>query len=243
MKTSKYLVAILALFLPLSAFAVSEPDNFEHASFMKYEEPIFPPSLKFDGITDGHVEIMIDINDDGTVADWIPLRSTHRLLTESVGRSLANWRFNPAKIDGEPVPVAQRIIFNFDHSGTVLISGTGMDLHMRWIRELGREDDRLAFELPDLDQLPEPVEIVRPLLPKEMAEKKMSGKVMVSFYIDRQGNVRIPVAIDWEGDIMFAQSAIHAITQWKFKPPTRRGRAVVVRAIQPFHFKPSTQAE
>ncbi len=242
MKTLTLLFTLLALSLPFIATA-AELDNYEHANFSKYEEPIFPPALKFDGITNGHVELIIDINEDGTVADWIPLRSTHRLLTESVGRSLQNWRFNPAKVDGEPVPVAQKILFNFDHSGTVLISGTGLDLHMRWIREMGIQDDRLAFELPDLDQLPEPTDIVRPLIPEALAKQNKEGIVMVSFYIDTQGNVRIPVAIEWDPDIMYARSAIHAITQWKFKPPTRKGRPVVVKAIQPFHFKKSEKAE
>jgi protein TonB len=242
MKSFKHLITLLALALPCVIHA-AELKNFENASFQKYDEPIFPPILKFEGITDGHVELIIDINEDGTVADWIPLRSTHRLLTESVGRSLENWRFNPAKTDGEPIPVAQKILFNFDHSGTVLISGTALDLHMRWIRELGVQDDRMAFQLPDLDQLPEPTEIVRPLIPESMAKENLSGTVMVSFYIDTQGNVRIPVAIEWDGDIMFAKSAIHAITQWKFNPPKRMGRPVVVHAIQPFHFKAGEKAE
>ena len=237
MKTFKTLFTLLCLTLPLMGYS-SEVENYENASFKKYEEPIFPPGLKFDGITDGHVELIIDINEDGTVADWIPLRSTHRLLTESVERSLKKWRFNPAKIDGLAVPVAQKILFNFDHSGTVLISGTGLDLHMRWIQELGRQDDRLAFELPDLDQLPEPVDIVRPLLPMSLAGNKEPATVMISFYIDTEGKVRIPVVIEWDADILYAKSAIQAITQWKFKPPTINGRAVVVRAIQPFHFMP-----
>lgn len=242
MKTLKLILSLLALTFPLVASA-NTVENFENASFRQYEEPIFPPVLKFDGITDGHVELIIDINEDGTVADWIPLRSTHRLLTESVERAMKKWRFNPAKIDGEAVPVAQKILFNFDHSGTVLISGTGLDLHMRWIRELGRQDDRLAFQLPDLDQLPEPTTIVKPLMPVELAEQKIAGTVMISFYIDTEGNVRIPVAIDWNGDILYAKSAILAITQWKFKPPTIKGQPVVVHAIQPFHFKISNKTD
>lgn len=242
MKSFRIFFILLGLTLPLLGSA-AEVEDYSPPSFVKYLEPIFPPGLKFDGITDGHVELIIDINEDGTVADWIPLRSTHRLLTESVGRAMKKWKFKPAMIDGEPVPVAQKLLFNFDHSGTVLISGTGLDLHMRWIRELGRQDDRLAFELPDLDQLPEPMEIVKPLLPLSLADNKDPATVMVTFYIDQQGNVRIPVATEWEVDLLFAQSAIHAITQWKFKPPTVKGRPVVVRAIQPFHFLPGNKGE
>lgn len=228
----------------LACFATSISvalDNYENASFVKYEEPIFPPGLKFDGITDGHVELMIDINEDGTVADWIALRSTHPRLTESVARAMKNWKFKPATYNGEKIPVAQRLMINFDHSGTVLISGTGLDLHNRWLQRLGKPDDRLAFQLPDLDQLPEPTDIIRPMLPISLAENTKPVTVMVSFYIDETGTVRIPVVTEWEVDILYAKSAIQAITQWKFKPPKRKGRPVVVHAIQPFHFKPGNK--
>ena len=60
--------------------------------------------------------------------------------------------------------------------------------------------------------------------------------IVIEFFIDEAGNVRLPVVTDIDGPIELAKSAYLAITSWKFEPPMIYGKPVATRARQPFYF-------
>jgi len=62
------------------------------------------------------------------------------------------------------------------------------------------------------------------------------GSVNVEFYIDETGAVRLPSLAPGE-NLELGSLAIAALSQWRFNPPTSRGRAVLVKAVQTFNFK------
>jgi TonB family protein len=67
----------------------------------------------------------------------------------------------------------------------------------------------------------------------------MRGTVEIQFYIDEKGAVRLP-AIKYSDRIDLAESALEAVRQWKFEPPTRNGRPVLITAVQQFDFGNTT---
>ena len=69
----------------------------------------------------------------------------------------------------------------------------------------------------------------------EAEQKGVSGRVKVHFYIDEQGAVRMP-AVPADAQPYLATVAIKALREWKFQPPTSRGRPVLVAAAQEFAF-------
>jgi TonB family protein len=78
------------------------------------------------------------------------------------------------------------------------------------------------------------VQVVSPLV--NFSEK--AHTVTVEFYIDEQGNVRMAaVPRESAGDI-YAAAAVAAVEQWRFEPPLRKGRPVLVLAQQEFNFRP-----
>jgi TonB family protein len=241
MKT-KWIVLLLALAaggLPAPASAAAgagdEDAGFE-LTFSHYVEPLFPQSIKYDGITEGFAEIVVDINEDGTIADWLPIKTNHPQFVRTIEYVIDEWRFNPPLKDGQPIPVVQRFTFNFSHEGIVLISG---NLNEAYLGRLTREFAlyRMVVGIKELDGIPEPVEIVRPLINPEIPEGERAGSVVVKFFIDKQGKVRIPVVKEINGHRGLAESAYIAIQQWKFKPPTLHGQPVAAEVQQPFFFK------
>jgi hypothetical protein len=66
--------------------------------------------------------------------------------------------------------------------------------------------------------------------------------VLVDFYIDETGRPRMAAA-DVEGNVEVTSACLQAIEQWRFTPPTRRGRPVTIRACQRFDFRPSVATE
>jgi TonB family protein len=61
--------------------------------------------------------------------------------------------------------------------------------------------------------------------------------VVVDFYIDETGAVRMPY-VTGRPHTLLANLAVDAVRQWKFEPPTRNGTPVLVHARQVFHFNP-----
>jgi TonB family protein len=105
----------------------------------------------------------------------------------------------------------------------------------RQLLQPGADDHYIfqSFHLRDLDHIPTPVEVVAPVAKLEGAPRS----VTVEFYIDEQGRVRMP-AVDREAaDDTLAAAAVAAVEKWRFEPPVRKGRPVLVFAEQPFNFK------
>jgi len=70
----------------------------------------------------------------------------------------------------------------------------------------------------ELDRTPVPRHVVEP----QGFPSQASGPVVIEFYIDEQGRVRVR----GEGgrNAAFANAALAAVSQWRFDPPTRGGR-------------------
>jgi TonB family protein len=90
--------------------------------------------------------------------------------------------------------------------------------------------------LDQLDRIPTPTKIVKPLYSREKGHGFHEGHITVGFYIDEKGHVRLP-AVSRESDEELSAAAIMAVEQWQFEPPVSRGQPVVVRAEQTFDFK------
>jgi len=236
MKTNYLLLALVALGAAFPTANARTEENMNNLSFRRYQEPLFPNVLKVDGITAGFVEILVDINEDGSIADWLPVRASHPQFLRSIEYAIDEWAFDPPVIDGKPAPVVQRFTFNFSHEGIVLISGNLTEV---FLNRLTRDHQLYNFvvSMKELDQIPEPIAIVRPLINPDIPLEERQGTVVVQFFIDREGKVRIPVVKQMAAHRGLAQAAFAAIQQWKFKPPTVHGQPVVVEVQQAFHFK------
>ena len=241
MKTFTKLLTITSCFLlPFVGFSADKP-VMVNATFKHYEEP-WLLRAPFEPVKEGELHMFLDINEDGTVADWMITRAYHEDLVKSVNRVVEEWTFNPATMDGKPIPVVKELVFTFSKRGASLVEGNLMDIYLERLPYLHR-DHIIVRNFEELDRLPEPIDIVRPVIDNNIPPAERIGNAVVSFFIDETGKVRIPVVESYEGHRGLADSAYNAILQWKFKPPTISGRPVVVRVSQPFDFKPSPDAD
>jgi len=77
--------------------------------------------------------------------------------------------------------------------------------------------------------------------PGELLKGETNQQAVFELFIDENGNVRMPTLRDNERseriDEQLLVIAQDALLQWKFEPPRRRGKPVVVSVAQPIHFK------
>jgi protein TonB len=74
--------------------------------------PKYPPQARKRGI-EGRVVVEFTIGADGSVGSVRVVESAHRLLEEAVLEALKEWRFRPARVDGEAVATPHRQSFRF----------------------------------------------------------------------------------------------------------------------------------
>ena len=84
------------------------------------------------------------------------------------------------------------------------------------------------FNLSDLDQAPQPRVQHQPNYPYEMRRQGITGEVEVGFICDAEGGVRDAYVMR-SSHREFEQSAIQAVSKWRFKPGRRAGKNVNVR--------------
>ncbi len=234
------LIVLLAATLPV-AFAqtnASPPNRFQEiksARIIQTVDPVFPEALIPVYRNGGRVDLLISVDADGHLADWLVTRYTDKLFATAAVDALRHWEFEPARVMGDPVPVCIELRFAFEVKG-VVVSTTLGDTVTAMFNSI-MHDAYQPCSLRDLDRIPVPLAMVRPVYPQQFAEHGAVGDVVVDFYIDETGAVRLPYVTGWPHTLL-ANVAVDAVRQWKFEPPTRNGLPVLVHARQVFRFNP-----
>ncbi len=91
------------------------------------------------------------------------------------------------------------------------------------------------FSLSALDKIPRIKFQVPTEYPNEMRRTGMNGEVVVSFIVDRQGEVRSATVVR-STHFAFEAPALRAVTRWKFTPGIKNGVPVDTQVVQPLAF-------
>jgi TonB family protein len=209
------------------------------------EEASFPRALVAAGVKSGAASVAIAVDDTGHMTDYLVTGYTNPAFAERAVAAIQKWKFEPAEMRGSPRNSKADLTFRFEVEGVVVVTMTTtsyMDIvHNRLAP--GR-DAYSVCTLAQLDRIPNPTKIVNPVYPNELARSSRGGHVLVEFYIDEQGRVRMPSVsretIEANGEL--ASIAITAVGQWQFDPPMYKGSPVLVLAQQDFSFKPAPPA-
>lgn len=196
----------------------------------------FPVRLLQDGVLRGEAHVRVSLSAEGDLLDALVTSCSHRDFGEEAIRVVREWRFIPARAEGRWVGVVGDVDFDFNTQGPIAIVKNPL------VRAEASEDRRglLAYRaegLSGLDKIPTPTKVVPPSFPRDWIALGATGRATVEFFIDEEGRARVPVAVAADHPWL-AGSAVAAVAQWRFEPPTRRGQPVLVRAEQVFTFDP-----
>jgi TonB family protein len=210
----------------------------DNLKLVALSEPVmrFPQKTQNDGIYSGDVRLVVSIKEDGRIGDWLMVGYTHDGLAAVVREALPKYRFQPILRDGKPTVVRVGLTFNFTVSGLV-ISQTPLDTLQARFRatQKGPYTSHLVQAASELDS---PVALRRSVQPMNVRD---GGHVILDFYIDESGRVRMP-AIKSTDRPDLAEAAAEALLQWEFAPPRRGGQPAIVRASQQFYFPENAEA-
>jgi TonB family protein len=240
MKTLLALFGILLLAGPVFAADTPVPQTpKKHFKIIQTARATYPVRMMNEGVSTGLVRVVLHVDAEGKLVDWLFVSYSNKAFAEEVERTIKKWTFEPELDNGEPIATIVDLVFNFEVNGVLLVQRFGFE---QPIPEFMREFEYQACSLKNIDRIPTPVTIVNPTYPKEWADQGITGKVVVDFYIDETGKVRLPASIS-SANSMLAGIAVAAVSKWQFTPPTRKGKPVLVHAQQIFEFHKEVLAE
>lgn len=226
-----FLAALLAL-AAVPAFAAFESIRIQSDN----NPPPFPVTLIGQGITRGHVVVAVSVNETGKLDDWLVLEYSQEALARSAVHALQGWRFTPARLDGQPARATTELRIDFSVEGVVITSNITERFFADMFDNLGERRSAYRPCRPgELDHLPARLAGETPHYATAAEKDGVRGSVDVHFYINEQGEVRLPSVRTGSHPYLMEQ-AVEAVRTWKFEPPTHQGRPVLVAVAQKFEF-------
>lgn len=194
----------------------------------------FPDGIDTHKVVTGAADLVITIDAEGRLEDWLVVGYTLPGFADEAVRALQQWRYHPALVDGRPVGCRLQVSFSFTAKGKVVLTeATGLlDRFISGI--IGPEVTRLLCRPEELDRPIATVQTAQPPDPGAIAPPA-GGRVLVDFYVDAAGHPRLPVIVSATEEL-YAKAAVSALARWRFQPPTRTGQPVAVRVQEEFVF-------
>ncbi len=235
MKTDFRILAALAL-MAGPRIAASAESGYRPAAFYDTVQPSFPADAANLGLERGEARLLVEVSAAGTLGDWLVLSCSRPSFADSAAAALRQWRFEAASLDGKPISTTREITFHFKRTGFVVVEYSVAESSV--LRADTGRDEGEAFRtylVRDLDKAPRPELAAGPFYPPELKARGIRGSVILDYYIDESGQVRMPVVAN-EAAPELAALAVGAVRRWRFAPPIRHGVQVQVHVRQEFLF-------
>jgi len=143
------------------------------------------------------------------------------------------WRFAPPKLkDGKPCYANLGSEYEFlpNGRGDVPVAENARQI----LRDLEKKPERIVSP-KDLDRPLTPRSRRPPAYPTALAEAGQLGEAVIDFFVDQEGDVQLPRIVSSSAP-EFGYAAVQAVATWRFDPPKKGGKRVVVRARIPIDF-------
>jgi TonB family protein len=169
-------------------------------------DPQLPREFRY---LEGEVRVEIRIDPVGRVVEARVLEASHHALASAAREAVLQWRFEPARMGGEPVEGRLIQPFRFNE-GLVVSESTKR-----------------------VDRLPKARRRVAPELPPPLRDR--AGYCDLLLTVDPRGNV-VEALVRRSSDPAFEDASLAAARQWKFEPARRDGEMVSCQVLLPFRF-------
>jgi hypothetical protein len=212
------------------------------ADFSDKSAPIdlfYPGEAYNEGVTEGNATVGVMLDEKGNATDYLLIRYTKKYFGDALMREAHLQLFNPRRVKGVAVP--GRFIFGHRFIPTIVIEMNSFNAIEQ--RDIEIEGGPRAIYEPHLERdidnggLERTQATVAFIPDGYEAPPGKPVKAFVSFYVDEKGHVRLP-NVEGAASPLLIPNAIKAIEHWEFKPPTLKGKPVLVFAIWTVSFEP-----
>lgn len=200
--------------------------------------PDYPKEAQREKVT-GEVALKAIIAKDGMLKNVTPL-SGHPLLLEAAIRAVSKWRYEPCRLNGEPVEVPTRIRITFGltatgepqfsaNSANDLVESAPVEPATQSSRASNDEATEPIYNISD-EEITPPVLTYGPdpTYTDDARRANIQGTVVLDCIITSLGKTR-DISVYESLDPGLDQQAIEAVRGWKFDPAIKDGQPVSVK--------------
>ncbi len=177
------------------------------------------PEMAFKDQAEGSVLTRLYVNKKGIVKEVVITQSTARKDINEAARAAAlQYKFIPGKIGGQPVDtwVTIPFVFVISENGTAQVS---------------------SRQLYQPEVQPKPVREAKAIYPKSALREKAEGTVLIRTLINLKGEPQMLEIFKSSGRKDLDQSAVAAVSDYRFEPAWKEGRHVETWTVIPIRFK------
>ena len=198
-----------------------------------YPQLFFPGRAYFEGVFDGQATVGVMLDVRGNPTDFLLLRYTQRYFGDALLREARRQAFTPNRVKGVAVP--GRYYFGYIFKPGFVVAMSSFDAITERTNEIAGGTKFIYEPHPEREidgGLLECTESAVPFIP-DGYEAPNSGpvKVLVTFYVDEKGHVRLP-SVESAASPLLIPNAVKAALHWAFTPPTIKGKPVIVFAMR-----------
>lgn len=240
-----------AVVLPKMTISNEKPDpslllkegDFIEPSFRNADPEIpFPSRARLDKVYDGQAAVGVMLDAEGNATDFLIVRYSKEYFAVRLQNVISHEEYFPRRVKTTPVPGRFFVVRRFsigdqdpvDMNRPVTVSMSAMD-------QLGSMSNRVseggngpkpiykAHDEREIDgHILQIVAVDTPMIPTDYElQPNHALKVVVSFYVDEKGNVRLP-NVDSDTPAPIVASVIKTVSKWKFAPPTIKKKPALV---------------
>ncbi len=210
---------------------------------VKTPKPTYPLEARDRGLQ-GRVLVEAVVSEAGKVENVVII-SGDPVLAKAAVAAARKWRFKPFIKDGKPVKTTTTIPFNFGFAGTVedikvppeTRNVLRTDAVSNASAQAGSPSDGST---PTRVQVPAGViegmliHKVAPVYPPEARRKRISGTVVLTAFIGKEGSIEDLKPISGPEELVPA--AVGAVQQWRYRPYVFNGEPVAVQTTITVNF-------
>jgi len=193
--------------------------------------PVYPYAM-LRAKKEGKAIVRYIIDQKGRVAQSTVSEASSPELGFALQAAVECFAFEPAIKAGKPGPAIQGYSQEFNRDAAWMIVS---DEDVALLRREEKKPETI-LTLRDLDKRLRPLTQRSPRFPLAVKEDTAQGEAMIEFLVDEDGRARLPRIIS-ATEPAFGYAAVQGVSTWRFEPPTRGGRPVVVRVQIPIAFK------
>jgi hypothetical protein len=228
--------------IPEPNLLIPKSDLTEAAFADKEPEIEYPHRARFDRVSEGRAAIGVMVDAEGNATDFVAIRYTHPSFAEEMIEAIRKEQFTPRKIKGVAVPGRFYVVRKFALSDRSLSDETKpATVAMNPMEQMGERANRVtgskdgppfiykAHSESEIDgHILKVVAVAAPLIPAGCGPATDQAlKIVVSFYVDGGGDVRLPDVESSTAPALVANT-IKTVAGWKFERPAIKGKPALV---------------
>ena len=189
----------------------------------------YPGKAYSEGIPRGYASVAVELDVKGHAVDYLLAAYTEKYFGDALLREAKDTKYSPLVYKGVAVP--SRFNFGYEFRQELTVPMSSFTAFRNRLLEVSGGQPPFKYQPVMKDDLDSPLEFLRqsvPVYPDGFTPA--AGKpdsVMVSFFVDEEGRVRIP-NVDSATSPLLIPNAIKAVRYWQFKPPLRKGKPALV---------------